>query len=62
MAGDIEDTIVNALSLWLPYITVDTILIEQSNELKDMNSLNVSVKFKILNNPSFEVVTFKVTA
>jgi phage baseplate assembly protein W len=62
MAGDIEDTIVNALSLWLPYITVDTILIEQSNELKDMNSLNVSVKFKILNNPSLEVVTFKVTA
>jgi len=60
LAGDIEDTIVNALSLWLPYVTVDTILIEQSNELKDMNSLNVSVKFKILNNPSLEVVTFKV--
>jgi phage baseplate assembly protein W len=60
LAGDIEDTIVNALSLWLPYVTVDTILIEQSNELKDMNSLNVSVKFKILNNPSLEAVTFKV--
>lgn len=62
LAGDIEETIVNALSLWLPYVTVDTILIEQTNELKDINSLNVSVKFKILNNPSLEVVTFKVTA
>jgi len=62
LAGDIEDTIVSALSLWLPYITVDTILIEQTNQLKDTNSLNVSVKFRILNNPSLEVVTFRVTA
>lgn len=61
LAGDIEDTIVSALSLWLPYVTVDSILIEQTNELRDMNLLNISVKFKILNNPSLEVVTFKVT-
>ena len=60
LAGSIEDTIVSSLSLWLPYVTVDTILIEQTNELKDINSINVSVKFKILNNPSLEVVTFKV--
>ena len=60
LSGSIEDTIVNALSLWLPYVTVDSIIIEQTNELRDMNSINVSIKFKILNNTSLEVVTFKV--
>jgi phage baseplate assembly protein W len=60
LSSSIEDTIVNSLSLWLPYITVDTILIEQTNELKDMNAINVSVKFKILNRPSLETVTFKM--
>ena len=62
LSGSIEDTIVNALSLWLPYVTVDSIIIEQTNELRDMNSINVSIKFKILNNTSLEVVTFKVKA
>jgi phage baseplate assembly protein W len=62
LSSSIEDTIVSALSLWLPYVTVDTIIIEQTNELKDMNSINVSIKFKILNNTSLEVVTFKVKA
>ena len=62
LSGNIEDTIVNALSLWLPYVTVDSIIIEQTNELRDTNSINVSIKFKILNNTSLEVVTFKVKA
>jgi phage baseplate assembly protein W len=62
LSGNIEDTIVNALSLWLPYVTVDSIIIEQTNELRDTNSINVSIKFKILDNTSLEVVTFKVTA
>jgi phage baseplate assembly protein W len=62
LSGNIEDTIVNALSLWLPYVTVDSIIIEQTNELRDNNSINVSIKFKILDNTSLEVVTFKVTA
>jgi phage baseplate assembly protein W len=62
LSGNIEDTIVNALSLWLPYVTIDSIIIEQTNELRDTNSINVSIKFKILNNTSLEVVTFKVKA
>ena len=62
LSSSIEDTIVSAISLWLPHITVDIILIEQTNELKDINSINVSIKFKILNNPSLETVTFGVTA
>jgi phage baseplate assembly protein W len=60
LSGNIEDTIVSALSLWLPYVTVDSIIIEQNNELRDMNSINVSIRFKILNRPSLETVTFKV--
>jgi phage baseplate assembly protein W len=60
LSESIENTIVSALSLWLPYVTVDSIVIEQTNELRDMNSINVSIKFKILDNTSFEVVTFKV--
>ena len=60
LATDIEDTITNALSLWLPYVVVDDIVIQQSNELKDLNVVTVSIRFRIQNNPTLETVTFKV--
>ena len=56
----IENTIVQSLQAWLPYVVIDTIIIEQSNELKDRNSLEVSITFRINGNPALENVTFNV--
>jgi phage baseplate assembly protein W len=56
----IENTILQSLQTWLPYVVIDTIIIEQSNELKDRNSLEVSITFRINGNPTLETVTFNV--
>jgi phage baseplate assembly protein W len=56
----IENTIVQSLQTWLPYVVIDTIIIEQSNELKDRNSVEVSITFRINGNPTLETVTFNV--
>lgn len=56
----IEDTIVEALQNWLPYVVIDNIIIEQTNELKDRNRVEVSITFRINGNPKLETVTFNV--
>jgi phage baseplate assembly protein W len=56
----IENTILQSLQNWLPYVVIDTIIIEQSNELKDRNSVEVSITFRINGNPTLETVTFNV--
>jgi phage baseplate assembly protein W len=56
----IENTIVQSLQNWLPYVVIDTIIIEQSNELKDRNRVEVSITFRINGNPTLETVTFNV--
>jgi phage baseplate assembly protein W len=56
----IESTIVDSLQTWLPYVVIDTIIIEQSNELKDRNRVEVSITFRINGNPTLETVTFNV--
>jgi phage baseplate assembly protein W len=56
----IENTIVQSLQTWLPYVVIDTIIIEQSNELKDRNRVEVSITFRINGNPTLETVTFNV--
>jgi phage baseplate assembly protein W len=56
----IEDTIVQSLETWLPYVVVDNIIIQQTDELKDRNRVDVSITFRINGNPTLETVTFNV--
>ena len=60
LASTIENTVLESLAVWLPYVTVDDIIIEQTNYLKDTNTANVSIKFRISNSPNLETVTFNV--
>ena len=50
----------NAIETWLPYVTVDSIDIQASNESKDRNRVNVSIKYKYSNNINLNEVTFTV--
>jgi phage baseplate assembly protein W len=58
--GKIENAINEAFELWLPYIVVDSIDIEQTDELKDKNRVNVSITFAVAGNPQLNEVTFTV--
>lgn len=46
----IEDTIVTAASVWLPYLSIDQIDIITNDELKDKNTVNVQVAFSLVSN------------
>lgn len=56
--GKIEDTINDSIEQWLPYVTVEEINIEATDELKDNNRINVSLKFKVGQNTQLNEVTF----
>jgi len=58
LADKIENTIVDTMAMWLPYITVDNIDIRQSDELKNSNTVEVSISFRVGDTPNLESVTF----
>ena len=62
LAQKIEDTINSSIETWLPFVTIEDISIEQTNELKDTNQLNVSLKFRIENNVNLETLSFNIQA
>lgn len=60
LSEKIETTITQALEQWLPYVTAESIDIEQTNDNKDRNLVNVSISFSILNTPDLNTVSFTV--
>lgn len=60
LEGKIEDTINESLEQWLPYVTAEEIDIESTDELRDNNKLNVSIKFRIGDDINLETLTFTV--
>jgi phage baseplate assembly protein W len=56
----IEERINQSLSNWLPFVTIDTIDITQSDALKDSNRVEVSIKFRLNDTPKLETLTFTV--
>ena len=60
LENTIENTVLQSLQDWLPYVVIDTIIIQQTNELKDRNRVEVSITFRINGNPTLETVTFNV--
>lgn len=62
LAQKIEDTINSSIETWLPFVTIEDISIEQTNELKDSNQVNVSLRFRIQNNVNLETLSFNIQA
>ena len=59
-AEKLENTIIDSISTWLPYINVENIDIQQTNEMKDTNKVGVSVTFRVGETTNLETVTFNV--
>jgi phage baseplate assembly protein W len=61
LADKIETTINESLQQWLPYVSVEKIEIEQTNDNKDRNIVYVSISFRIGDTINLETVSFTVT-
>jgi phage baseplate assembly protein W len=56
----IEETITTALENWLPYIVVQQINVNQSNDNKDRNTVGITISFNVRNSPELNTVSFKI--
>ena len=54
----IETTINTSIEKWLPFVTIEEINIEATDELKDTNRINVSLQFRVGNDANLNEVTF----
>ena len=60
LSTKIEETITTALETWLPYVVVQQINVQQSNDNKDRNTVGISISFNIRNTPQLNTVSFKI--
>ena len=62
MGDDFEsrlvDTITDSVNFWLPYINIDEINVELTDEMKDKNQVGMDIKFSIGDNIETDNVTF----
>lgn len=47
----IETTIVDAVSIWLPYLNIDEILFDYNNNDIDNHTIGLDIKFSLVSNP-----------
>ena len=62
MGDDFEDrlvdTITDSVNFWLPYINIDEINVELTDEMKDKNQVGMNIKFSVGDNIETDNVTF----
>ena len=62
MGDDFEDrlvtTITDSVNFWLPYINIDEINVELTDEMKDKNQVGMNIKFSVGENIETDNVTF----
>lgn len=59
----VEDSIIEAVNSWMPYIEVNEIIIDTDSEKKDNNQLGVEINFYLKSNPKLnESITINVKA
>jgi len=56
----IETAITESMEQWLPYVTIESIDVEQTDYLKDRNRAKISIKFKIGDDVQLDELTFIV--
>jgi phage baseplate assembly protein W len=50
--NQIENTILDAVSNWLPYLNIDEIIFDYDNNDIDNNRINLDIKFSLVSNPN----------
>jgi phage baseplate assembly protein W len=56
----IQDIITNSVERYIPNVSIDEINVDMSNENKDRNSVNISLKFRSTNTGNSGLVSFNI--
>ena len=56
----IQNAILKSVEYWLPYIRVEAIDVEMTDELKDKNQVNLSLQFTVGNDLDLQEITLLV--
>jgi phage baseplate assembly protein W len=56
----LQDTITDTVNFWLPYITIEEIDIEMTDEMKDRNYAQINITFSVGNQIETDTVTFTI--
>jgi phage baseplate assembly protein W len=56
----IQREIETTISLWLPYVVIEDLIVNISDELRDRNTIDISLSFSIVDNAELETVTFTI--
>ena len=60
LSEKIETTITTAIDRWIPSVSIESILVESTDTLKDSNQVNISLTFRVNGNQNVQNVTFNV--
>ena len=60
LSEKIETTITTAIERWIPSVSIESILVESTDTLKDSNQVNISLTFRVTGNQNVQNVTFNV--
>jgi len=53
----IENSIIDAVNTWLPYLTIEEIIVDINDEDIDRNNINLEIKFSLASNPNIGATT-----
>ena len=56
----LQETITNSVRFWLPYITIENIEVDMSDEMKDRHTAGMKIEFTVGNNIETQEITFTV--
>ncbi len=56
----IEESITKTVSFWLPYITIENIDVEMTDEMRDQHTANITLEFSVGNEITTDTVTFTI--
>lgn len=60
LSTEIEETITNNVNYWLPYINIENINVNMTNEMIDRNMVELSISFTIGNQIDLQEITFNI--
>ncbi len=60
LEDEITDAITTSVNFWLPYINIDEIEVEMTDEMKDNHIANMKVKFSVGSNIELQEITFTI--
>lgn len=56
----LQETITQSVNYWLPYVNIEEIEVDISDQMKDRNMANLKIKFSIDNEITTDTITFTI--